>query len=184
MEDLGYETHNEMLNLGSISIFMAYYFFKMMVYGFLCLLSRFSDKADRVKRFVRDGLFFNSVLSLLLEANFELLISGYLQLRAPLKSVSGEITSIGYGWLTVMLIALFLPVAQVYVLVQPRSVLESTTFKESWSDLYEEIKTSDKWSLSYFLLFVLRRILYVLIAFLPISQVTWQVLSIQFITLF
>jgi hypothetical protein len=40
MRDLGYETHNSLLNLGSIAIFTALWFLKLPIIGILYLLSR------------------------------------------------------------------------------------------------------------------------------------------------
>ena len=48
MVDLGYETHNQLLNLGSLAIFVVLYFLKMVVYFIFFPLKYFSYKAEAV----------------------------------------------------------------------------------------------------------------------------------------
>ena len=65
-----------------------------------------------------------------MEGYFEMLISSYLQIKAPLKTANGEVASIGFGYITIFLIGVFLPTAMIYLLFQSRSKLEDEEFKE------------------------------------------------------
>ena len=116
MVDLGYESHNEILNLGSLAIFLFVYFLKVILFILLLPISSYSPKAKAFKEKMKEGLFFSELISLLLEAYFEMLISTYLQFRAPLDSTNGEVTSVGLGYLCLFLIIIFLPVASVWIL--------------------------------------------------------------------
>jgi len=78
MVDLGYETHNEILNLGSVSLFIAFYFFKVVVYLLLSLYQSLTGTKSKVVDKMKKGLFFSELLTLMIEAYFELLISTLL----------------------------------------------------------------------------------------------------------
>jgi len=116
MVDLGYETHNEILNLGSLAIFLFVYVLKVLLYLLLLPISLYKPRIKQAVEKLKEGLFFSELISLLLEAYFEMLISTYLQFRAPLDSANGEITSVGLGFLCLFLIIIFLPTASVWVL--------------------------------------------------------------------
>ena len=84
MQDLGYETHNSVLNLGSLAIFLTLYFAQLgaflLVKGFSLISGKGADFARKLKR----GLFFGEIIALLIDAYFEFIISGYLQAQHPL----------------------------------------------------------------------------------------------------
>ena len=78
MVDLGYETHNEMINLGSIFLFLFFIFLKLLLFGLLKCLGYFTQKVKPLVLYLGNGLFYNNILVLLIEAYFEVLISTYL----------------------------------------------------------------------------------------------------------
>ena len=128
-------------------------------------------------------MFYNELFALLVEAYFEMLISSYLQIRAPLRTANGEVTSIGFGYITIFFIMVFLPIAMIWLLFQPRSNLEDKKFQESWIDLYRGMKTHSKWQSAYFLVFILRRIIYVAIAFEIFSDDYSQIMTMSFLNM-
>ena len=170
MVDLGYETHNQLLNLGSLAIFLWFYLIKVILYLILMPCKMMSPRVEKLMAFLRKGLFFNELVGLLIESYFEMLISTYLQLRAPLQTASGEIASIGFSYITIFLILVFLPGTMIWALTQPTEKLKEDKFKESWEDLYSGMKTNSKWEVSYYLIFISRRVVYVAIAFLFFDQ--------------
>jgi hypothetical protein len=91
MRDLGYETHNSLLNLGSIAIFTAFWFLKLPIVGILYMLSRKWKVFRKPFRHMFEQMFFGELISLLIDNFFVLLISGYLQITKPLKSTDGEL---------------------------------------------------------------------------------------------
>ena len=130
MVDVGYETHNEILNLGSISLFVVYYFLKVIIYLLLKLYTYLSGKKTKIADTIGQQLFFGEILVLLIEAFFEFLISTLLQLRAPLKTESGEITSTWLGYLSlVLMLGFFLP-SMLYILYQPLQRLKEEDYEK------------------------------------------------------
>lgn len=85
MEDLGYDSHNSILNLGSLAIFTVIYFVKVILY-FIILKPyvRFSGRGASFQQSLQDSLFFGEIIFLTLESYFEFLIAGYLNIQEPL----------------------------------------------------------------------------------------------------
>ena len=77
MLDLGYETHNSLLNLGSLAIFASIYFVEVFVFLILLVISFSGWKAPFLDKWAA-RLFFNDLIALLLDAYMEFMISGYL----------------------------------------------------------------------------------------------------------
>jgi hypothetical protein len=78
MADLGYQTHNSILNLQTIFFLMAIYFLRVL--WILVVHLRFKLTGNKPGFY--DGemktLFFNEILGLSLQGYLELIISGYL----------------------------------------------------------------------------------------------------------
>ena len=102
-----------------------------------------------------------------------MLISSYLQIKAPIRTYNGEVTSIGVGYLTVFLALIFLPMSMIYVLAQPIGRLKDEEFEESWGNIYYGMKTRSKWQAAFYFLLIIRRILSVFIAFELFTLNTW-----------
>ena len=64
-----------------------------------------------------------------------------------------------------MVAILVLPGFMVYIMMQPIEVLKEPHFEKRWGTLYEGFRVVDKWTLSCNLLFMIRRMIFVVIAF-------------------
>lgn len=78
MIDIGYETHNSMLNLGSLAIFTLVWFFKIPIVVIAWCLKKNFSCAKKVHRKLSKSMFFGELIAILIDAYFEFLISGYL----------------------------------------------------------------------------------------------------------
>lgn len=106
--DIGYETHNSMLNLGSLAIFTSLWFFKL---PFLLLAKALSGKFTtfgKIFNKMYKAMVFGELIAILIDAYFEFLISGYLQFKAPLYSENGETVSVIIGGVGLVLILGFI----------------------------------------------------------------------------
>jgi hypothetical protein len=81
MADLGYETHNSILNLGSIALFLSIYFFKIIALLSLWLIRKYTPKCKENYKSLYKQVFFAELIGLLLEAYFELLITSFLNIK-------------------------------------------------------------------------------------------------------
>ena len=118
MADLGYQTHNSILNLRTIFFLMALYFFRVLL--ILVLFIRFNLTGKKPGFY--DGemrtLFFSEILTLSMEGYLELVISGYLQSKKDYlyNSVYGETISVICGYFCLIQAFVILPIC-FYLLV-------------------------------------------------------------------
>ena len=93
MQDLGYETHNSILNLGSLVIFGTFYCLKVFLYFLGRTIEFISCKKIKIRYLDvwKHSLFYGEILSIILEAYMEWLISGYMNNIAPLDDKDGEV---------------------------------------------------------------------------------------------
>ena len=115
MEDLGYETHNAILNLGSLFIFGSLYILKVILY-FIAKVFCFITGVQ-IKGLDKFGqrLFFNEVLAIVLEAYIEWIISGYLNYVSQDFSVDGERIGVILGYVCLAVVILVIPLVLIYV---------------------------------------------------------------------
>ena len=82
MTNLGYETHNSVLNLGSTFIFLIVYGISVLI----MLLSKFRLKDHGIRRklhdFLNQKLIFSFIIQTFVSTFMEILIAGYLNIRA------------------------------------------------------------------------------------------------------
>lgn len=96
MEDIDYDTHNAMLLLGTIGIALFYWIFKAIFCLILKALSIFMVDRKNMKKMYKKyskSVFFNEFLAITLEGYISFVVSGYLNLKMPLYTTSGEIIS-------------------------------------------------------------------------------------------
>lgn len=80
MADLGYETHNSILNLGSICIFTSIYFAKFGLLVLLKVIHFLTNKGESLYKSLLNQLVFGEIITIVLEAYFEILVTSYLNL--------------------------------------------------------------------------------------------------------
>ena len=73
---LGYENQSSLLNLGTISLFMAIYFVKLVVFLIICLPLKHFNYDKYIE--MRDAVFFQDLIDIITESFIELVISGYI----------------------------------------------------------------------------------------------------------
>ena len=83
VQDLGYESHSSLLNMGSVGFFMTIYFYKIAFFLVLVVattacrnkLGKRTEQVDKMKKSTKESLFWGEFIIVLLEAYFEFLIS-------------------------------------------------------------------------------------------------------------
>mmetsp|Transcript_27117 Transcript_27117/g.41271 ORF Transcript_27117/g.41271 Transcript_27117/m.41271 type:complete len:244 (-) Transcript_27117:1254-1985(-) len=133
MEDLGYETHNAILNLGSLAIFTFFYFCELAIVGALLLRKWLIGRSPAWLDSMKQRLIFGDLLAILLDAYFEFLISGYLQLREPLDTTGGEVVSVVIGSTGYLLILGFMTFSFVKLMATPMHQIQTDPeFGDRW----------------------------------------------------
>lgn len=69
-------------------------------------------------------VFFKDILTIILEAYYEMIISGYLQVRNPQSGSRIEIFSVALGYFLLFLAVILAPAAVLRVMLKDKSSLE------------------------------------------------------------
>ena len=116
--EMGYETHNSLLNLGSVSIFVFLYFVALVLLGFLNIIVFSTGKGSKIYVYIKKRLIFSMLISLLMEPFMELVISAYLNIKAPLFTKNGEIIGIFTAYFMFTFACVILPLTYVWVITR------------------------------------------------------------------
>ena len=158
--DMGYETHNSIFNLGSVTIFIMMYLFSLIVLLGQYLFNRYTQKGEREFKYTYSTLIFSSLITILTEPYMELLISAYLNIISPVGTQSGDVTGFILGWAG-MLVALMLPLANIWVIFNAQKNKDNKEFTLKWSKFYEDSKSNNKLQMLYFFIQIIRRAIFV-----------------------
>ena len=163
MKDLGYETRNTVLNLGSLFVFVFIYFVVLAFYGILVC----RGCKTKWQEYLKKKLIYKEILLISIEGYLEFLIAGYLNWEVPFgeSKKSGEIVSNVAGKLSLLTTFIFIPCLYIWLLTKELKMFKYTPFREKWGEMYEGVKTKSKACLAFYFIFILRKIVFVLIAF-------------------
>lgn len=112
------------------------------------------------------GMFMNTIFSLGIETFMEFIVVAYLNFL-PEKPIYPRFLEIigyyvtGFG---MFLTCIVLPVSLLWHIARPpsREQLASTQFKETWGALFNNLKTEKRIQLAFYLMFMLRRAIFLL----------------------
>ena len=118
MRDLGYETHNSILNLGSLFILIMVYFMRLVSLIFIFFIKLITGKCRKNFEEQRKKVFFYDLLLILVEGYMELFISGYLNFQKPLfnSGYLGEKISILVSWFNMIGVLFIAPLALCFII--------------------------------------------------------------------
>ena len=114
MENIGYDTHNTILNLSSLYFVLMFYLLKIVVFATLYLTRHRSNK---VYLALRKTLFWEELLTLSIEGFMELYISGYLEYSYPLDTQPGEVKAKIIGYLCLVQSLIVFPSLLIWVAI-------------------------------------------------------------------
>lgn len=188
MTDLGYKNNNSILNLGSLFLFVVLYILKiLLVYPIFLLAAKLTGKGNRLLKSMQKQMFYGEIILLMIEGCMEFLISGYLNAIDPLfdSTFVGNKISLYVGYFSLFLIMVLMPAIFFYVLTQPLYFIRhSPEFQQKWGMIYDGCKTKSKATMSFFLVFLIRRLLYLYVAFAFTEHTIFIALSLLYINLF
>ena len=97
----------------------------------------------------------------------EFLIAGYLNYDKPIcdKEASGEKFAVVVSYFCLFSSLVLVPGAMIHILSEKLEVIQSIEFKNSYGSMYEGVKTDSKFKLAFYLIFILRRMLFSFVAF-------------------
>lgn len=164
MVDIGYESHNSILNMGSLSIFLVIYYGKVVYFGIIWLLYKQFGWFEKHVQSMKESLFYNAILGLCLDGYYEFLISGYLNAANPTFGVNGENMANIVAWVA-LINSISVPIILIYCLYQSLEYMKSEETKLKAGVLFEGLKMKDKYQAAYYLVFVTRRFIFTIMVF-------------------
>ena len=164
VQQLGYGSFNSLDVMGSVTIFCAFYLFRVCLVPFLALVSSKFKPLKRWFRALQRRLFFRDIHILLLEAYIEFVIAFYFNMKYPLYTSAGEMMGVIFGYMCLFGTMIFLPLSFLYLSSKSRSIVSSPGFRGRWGGLYEGVSLRSRMQLMFFLFYMVRRTFFVTVA--------------------
>ena len=122
-------------------------------------------------------LFYAFIIQLFVSSFMEILISAYLNLKAPMFSKNGETLGVIVACLSLIGALIIMPAFYIGVVSRPMLDIENQEFRNKWGSFYSESNLSSRWSLIFNFTSILRRLMFIIFAFCVKIQ-SLQIISI------
>jgi hypothetical protein len=137
LDDLGYESFNWILNMGSIYLFFVYYHLKaLIVFAVLYPLRKYNKYINKAYNYYLTDLLFYQILTIMIDGYLEIIISCYLSFKESIMTVSGESISFYTGIYVVFIALVLLPIIMIWTLVQSKDKIASEQFQYRWGRVF------------------------------------------------
>ena len=113
MEDLGYDSHNSILLLGSIFIYIVAYF---ALFILLPVIKKALGPKSKYWVKLYKIMVFNFIIAIFYECHLEMLISGFLNFKQPLYSMNGETSGYAFSLFLITVTIIFMPLFFIWML--------------------------------------------------------------------
>ena len=115
---MGYETHNSLMNLGSVTLFIVLYFVILVFLLFFKIIVWKTGYGTSYYNSIKKRLVFGILISLFMEPYMELLISAYLNLKAPVSTKNGDMIGIFMAYISAASACGILPLTYLWVVTR------------------------------------------------------------------
>tara|TARA_B110000285_G_scaffold233603_1_gene307901 strand:+ start:418 stop:1257 length:840 start_codon:yes stop_codon:yes gene_type:complete len=185
---LGYESTNALILLGSLGLVIVFYIIQVLIFFAVLIPLRWwkpqSVFIQNQYRNLKQNLFFGQLLAIAITGYMEFLIAGYYTITYGLTSTSGEVISNYTAYFALIVTCILMPLAILFIIVQRRRDLHRYRIYNVLGELYAGFKTSDRINLTYYLLFGIRRVMYIYVVFNWVEDSWAQAMVIMFMNLF
>ena len=153
--------------MGSVTVFFGWYLIKLFCLPISKLLSYKIKWFKKLYRNIKRNVFFRDIHRIFIETYIEFLIAFYFNYKYPLYTDVGDILGVIFGFICAFVTMIFIPASFWYILVCKKrtKILTKPIFFQKWGALYENVSTKTKWHVCFYLLYIIRRLIYVTIAF-------------------
>ena len=168
MQIINYSDRNAFTGLSSVSIFIFIYIINVLLVSILkSYISITKGKFGGLwlYNYLIKGLFFNAVLLMTMEAYLDFVIFGFLNLYTLDVSMDGEILGSFETFFCLIQAVFFLPFTLIWAMFKDKNYISSKEFRKKFKVLYEFINLKNRFSRLYNLIYILRRILFVMMCF-------------------
>ena len=185
MRDIGYDSYNPILNLGTIFVLVFLYILRMtFVLLILFPFKKLGFIRRTTYRAIINKLYFVNGLLIFVEGYLEFLISGRLSYESPVDSVDNTLALNIIASIAVLISCVVLPLLFLWLYCKDYEALKMKKFKREWSHLYAPLKYKRRVNLLFNIFFVLRRMIFVEIAFSMGNFPSQQIQILLFMCLF
>jgi hypothetical protein len=186
LEELGYETHSSILNLGSIFTYFLLFVSGSLLMLVLKLTGMRSRKIRHAYKYLKDILMFNAFILLFMEGCMEVVISAFVNLYSNVFYTRSDVISYYFSYLALVITVILLPAGLIFVINVRKKALQCNYWKKRFGSVYEGIRIDSKWALSYNLFQVLRRLLFLFVVFHPGFEMpsSLRIMAVIYISLF
>jgi hypothetical protein len=142
--ELSYESYNQLLNLGSVVLFIAFWLVKVLIFYIL----KRTKKYPTLMKSLHNSVFYGSIISIWLETYLEFVITGALQIQKPLYSTVGEVISSLTAYISLTMVFVVPSVFAWVLYSKPLSITKTINFERKYGAFYESIKPTSKQTLA------------------------------------
>ena len=164
VQNLGYDSHNPMLNLGTMSLCIMAYTVRLLILLTIVYPNRRKKCCKGCFKSLKESLLFGEILTIFVEAHIELCLAGTIMTQISATGQNQDnnpvMWTLGISFLLVsygLMPGLFL-----WLLCQKKTRYAKQVFQRKWGILLEGVNLHSKWHVAFFFVFILRRIFYVL----------------------
>ena len=180
IQNIGYESHNFIQNVGSMYLFLAIYFLKLFILFIAKLWSLYKGKQSKFYKKLFKQVIFSDLVVLFLEGYMEFCIAVFIRVQSGKalfsdENLPAETFSNVTCCICIFAIVICLPCLLIYTATRNRDTLANSKFEEWFGVLTEGLHLRKKLSLSYYLLFVIRRLLFLILAFYSFQVPVFQI---------
>ena len=137
MENLGYESHNSIIVLGTLGLVAFYWITRVVFYLFIAVpFVLISKRGLSWTKKMKKKLFFGDLITVTTEGYFEFLISAYLNSMFPIYTTNGEILAVGIGWFSAFITLIFYPIVCFIIAITPLKKFQQKKFIEKWGPFF------------------------------------------------
>ena len=164
-EDLGFDSHNMVKNLGSM-------FYYIMVLFIMMILSLILDRCkienkcmQQMKENIKYFMIINQLFIVIQEGFIEILVSCYLNLQNPIMITFSDKLSNVLNIIIFIISLTVIPSSIIFTMTREETTLKLKESNEKYGGTYENLKINSKFNLFYNLLFIIRRMILVFLLF-------------------
>jgi hypothetical protein len=186
MRDIGYDSLNLFMNLGTLAFLCCVYLGKVFVVIFILKPVSWKFKAGKkVYKHYKRQVFFGDLFAIFVEGYMEFLISSALMvIVTPKESVDHTNFQIYTAYSCLVLAIVIIPGLYIWIFTRKPRRIASKLFQRRWGMLIQNVNYQQKINLFFPFLFVLQRMLYVFISFFLKEFPAMQIMALNYIGLF
>jgi hypothetical protein len=175
IDELGYEGTNWIPNTQTIAIIAFFLTVKLLMFGTIRLVANCcpwtkGPRCRRVSIWFYSQLFFRDFIKFTFETQLELIICGYLAFCAPHTDLWGDILSLVYASIGLLLALVFMPIMISIIWKKRFQVLQNPRFLRPYGELYSGMRTKDRKAAFYLATMMYRRVIFVFICFFFVQK--------------